>query len=73
MNEQVCPYCGSTEVFSAPVPLCDGMPPELGITVPVIQQCRACGATLSPAAFVPGSEAFARALALAAPTRCALT
>ena len=66
----MCPYCGNTESeqgFSAPQLLCSGLPSDvaetLGITVPVIQQCLSCTATLSPAAFTPGTERFAMALA----------
>jgi hypothetical protein len=64
-----CPYCGNTAQdrgFSAPEPLCSGLPVDvaerLGIQVPMIQQCLGCTATLSPAAFTPGTEKFAHAL-----------
>ncbi len=55
-----CPYCGSTKGFSDPVPLCKGMPEELGIKVPKIQQCLACKATLSPQAFQSGTARYAK-------------
>ena len=56
-----CPYCGNTRKFSKPIPLCKEMPKELGIEVPLIQQCQVCGATLSPQAFQPGTERYAQA------------
>ena len=60
-----CPYCGNTDRdrgFTDPVPVCSGMPE--GILVPLIQQCRGCGCTLSPAAFTPGTPKFRRARAM---------
>lgn len=59
----MCPYCGNDHGFSGPVALCSGMPENLGIAVPRIQQCERCKATLTPAAFRPGTDAFNRARA----------
>jgi len=59
-----CPYCGNTHKFSKPVPLCKGMPEKLGIAVPMIQQCLACKATLSPQAFQPGTARHAQVCAM---------
>ena len=58
-----CPYCGNKHNFSEPVPLCTGMPKNLGIKVPLIQQCLACSATLSPAAFRLGTPEHRQAKA----------
>ena len=55
-----CPYCGNTKRFTDPVPLCSWSPPELG-TVPQIQKCRKCDATLSLEAFLRGTEKHTKA------------
>ncbi len=58
-----CPYCSNTDSFTDPVPLCSGIPSGLGITVPRIQKCQQCDATLSPEAFTSGTAQHAEAQA----------
>lgn len=60
-----CPYCGSINI-DQPQPLVKAGAEELvalGISVPMIQQCQACKATLSPKAFVVGSSDYRAAQA----------
>jgi hypothetical protein len=55
-----CPYCGHNKTRGAQ-PLVKGDISELvalGIEVPMIDQCLHCKATLSPGAFIVGSDAY---------------
>ena len=58
-----CPYCGHNETRGA-ISLVIGDASalaELGIEVPMIDQCLSCKATLAPEAFVENSNAYNKA------------
>ncbi len=61
-----CPYCGS-HLVGDPKPVVNehsaALLKKMGISVPVIRQCKHCTATFSEEAFVEGTARYKRAAA----------
>ncbi len=62
-----CPCCGNSEpaLFAAPKPLVSEASftvlKSLGLDIPMIQMCKRCSATLTPAAFIMGTPQYIEA------------